>query len=43
MTSQAIEVGDLVHYTVDAVGQFLEEAGRYPLLRPAMDALRKAA
>ncbi len=27
--------GELVHYTVDAMGQFLKEAGRYPLLRPA--------
>jgi RNA polymerase primary sigma factor len=27
--------GDLAHYTVDAMGQFLKEAGRYPLLRPA--------
>jgi RNA polymerase primary sigma factor len=27
--------GDLAHYTVDAMGQFLKEASRYPLLRPA--------
>jgi RNA polymerase primary sigma factor len=27
--------GDLAHYTVDAMGQFLREASRYPLLRPA--------
>ncbi|HLM87366.1 MAG TPA: sigma-70 family RNA polymerase sigma factor [Solirubrobacteraceae bacterium] len=27
--------GDLAHYTVDAMGQFLQEAARYPLLRPA--------
>jgi RNA polymerase primary sigma factor len=26
--------GDLAHYTVDAMGQFLQEAARYPLLRP---------
>ncbi|HTW41931.1 MAG TPA: sigma-70 family RNA polymerase sigma factor [Solirubrobacteraceae bacterium] len=27
--------GDLAHYTVDAMSQFLQEAARYPLLRPA--------
>jgi RNA polymerase primary sigma factor len=26
--------GDLAHYTVDAMSQFLQEAARYPLLRP---------
>jgi RNA polymerase primary sigma factor len=27
--------GDLAHYTIDAMSQFLQEATRYPLLRPA--------
>ncbi|HTU79528.1 MAG TPA: sigma-70 family RNA polymerase sigma factor [Solirubrobacteraceae bacterium] len=27
--------GDLAHYTIDAMSQFLQEAARYPLLRPA--------
>jgi RNA polymerase primary sigma factor len=26
--------GDLAHYTIDAMGQFLKEVGRYPLLAP---------
>jgi RNA polymerase primary sigma factor len=27
--------GDLAHYTTDAMSQFLQEAARYPLLRPS--------
>jgi RNA polymerase primary sigma factor len=27
--------GDLAHYTIDAMSQFLHETARYPLLRPA--------
>jgi RNA polymerase primary sigma factor len=27
--------GEITHYTIDAMGQFLQEAARYPLLRPA--------